>query len=63
MNIKIIIVGVIPQTKQSDYEILNGPILHEFPFVGRDEDRVRYTNKVNKLTNFLSTFSVASRVE
>jgi hypothetical protein len=46
---KIIIVGVIPPTKQHDYEILHGPILHEFPFVGNDECRVRYTKKVNKL--------------
>ena len=53
-NVKIIIVGVIPQTKQSDYERINGPILHEFPFVGKDEDRVRYTNKVNKLFEELS---------
>jgi hypothetical protein len=44
---KVIIVGVIPPTKQSDYELIHGPILHEFPFVGKDEDRVRYTNKVN----------------
>jgi len=47
-TLKIIIVGVIPPTKQYDYELLNGPILHEFPFIGKDEDRVRYTNKVNK---------------
>jgi len=49
IDAKIIIVAVIPPTKQCDYEILHGPILHEFPFVGSDEDRVRYTNKVNKL--------------
>jgi len=56
MNIdaKIIIVGVIPPTKQYDYEILHGPILHEFSFVGSDEGRVRYTNKVNKLLEELS---------
>jgi hypothetical protein len=48
-NNKIIIVGVIPPTKQSDYEKLNGPITHEYPFVGTDQDRVRYTNKVNRL--------------
>ena len=53
-NIKIIIVGVIPPTKQNDYEILHGPILHEYPFVGSDEDRVRYTNKVNKLLEVMS---------
>ena len=51
----IIIVGVIPPTKQYDYEIIHGPILHEFPFVGSDEDRVRYTKKVNKL---LEEFSI-----
>ena len=45
---KIIIVGVIPTTKKNDYESLHGPILHEFPFVGKDEDRVRCTDKVNK---------------
>jgi hypothetical protein len=49
LDIKIIIVGVIPPTKQYDYEVLHGPIKHNFPFVGSDKDRVRYTNKVNKL--------------
>lgn len=44
---KIIIVGIIPPTKQTDYEIIHGPILHEFSFIGTDGDRVRYTNKVN----------------
>jgi len=48
-NIKVIIVGIIPPTKQNDYEILHGPILHEFPFLGTDNDRVRYTNKINNL--------------
>ena len=46
--VKVVIVGVIPPTKQSDYEVLHGPILHEFPFIGTDDDRVRYTSKVNK---------------
>jgi hypothetical protein len=45
---KIMVVAVIPPTKQCDYESIHGPILHEFPFVGTDEDRVRYTNKLNK---------------
>lgn len=45
---RIIVVGVIAPTKQNDYEILHGPILHEFPFVGTDADRVRYTAKINK---------------
>jgi hypothetical protein len=55
IDAKIIIVGVIPPTKQYDFEILNGKILLEFPFVGSDECRVRYTNKVNKL---LEEFSI-----
>ena len=47
-NLKLIILGIIPPTKQYDYERLHGPITHEFPFVGTDEDRVRYTYKLNK---------------
>ena len=57
MNIdaKIIIVGIIPPTKKSDYETFHEVITHEFPFVGTDEDRVRYTDKVNKLLEELSS--------
>jgi hypothetical protein len=44
---KIMIVGVIPPTKQTDFDKCNGPITHEFGFIGTDEDRVRYTSKVN----------------
>jgi len=55
INAKIIIVGVIPPIKQCEHEIIHGPIRHEFPFVGSDEDRVRYTNKLNKL---LEEFSI-----
>jgi len=46
---KIIVVAVIPPTNQNDYEHINGPIMHDFPFIGNDSDRVRYTNKVNRL--------------
>jgi hypothetical protein len=46
-KLRVIIVGVIPPTRQTDYESLHGPITHEFPFVGTDEDRVRFTQKVN----------------
>jgi len=55
LDIKIIIVGIIPPTKRNDYEILHGSIMHEFPFIGSDECRVRYTNKMNKL---LEEFSI-----
>lgn len=44
----VIVVAVIPPTKQADYESINGPILHEFPFVGSDEERVQYTKKLNQ---------------
>jgi hypothetical protein len=52
---KVIIVGVIPPTKRHDFEILHGPITHHLPFMGTDEERVRYTNKVNTLLENLST--------
>jgi hypothetical protein len=45
----ILIMGVIPQTRQCDYEKIHGPIAHEFPFVGSDQHRVRYTGKVNEM--------------
>ena len=45
----IIIIGIIPPTLQNDYEKIYGPILHEFPFIGTDEERVRYTIKMNTL--------------
>jgi hypothetical protein len=44
-NCKIIIVGVIPPTKHSDY---GAGIVDEYSSVGNDGDRVRYTNNVNK---------------
>ena len=46
---KIIVVGIIPQRNKNDYEKINGEITHEYPFVGNDEDRVRYTTKMNEL--------------
>ena len=55
LDVKIIIVGIIPPTNKNDYEILNGPIMHEFPFIGSNKNRVRYTNKMNKL---LKKFSI-----
>jgi len=52
---RAILLGVIPPTEQAEYERLNGPITHEFPFVGTDADRVRYTRKVNALLSQLSS--------
>jgi hypothetical protein len=43
----VIVLAIIPPTRREEYESLNGPICHEFPFVGTDEERVRYTRKMN----------------
>ena len=48
-HFKIIIIGIIPPTSKICYENKNGPITHEYPFIGSDEDRVRFTNKMNNL--------------
>jgi hypothetical protein len=45
----IIITGIIPPTERNDYESRYGPITHEFPFVGTDEERVRFTERMNYL--------------
>jgi hypothetical protein len=49
----IIIVGIIPPIKRKEVEDKYGAITHEFPFVGTDEERVRFTNKTNKLLETL----------
>lgn len=46
---KIIVCAIVPPTRRNDYESLHGPITHEFPFVGMDEERVEYTNSMNNL--------------
>jgi ribosomal protein S17E len=48
-NAKVVVVGVIPPTEKNDCERIHGTITHEYPFVNSDEDRVRYTSKVNAL--------------
>ena len=50
---QVIVVAVIPPLKKDDYEKVHGPITHAFPFLGTDEDRVRYRNKVNTLLKIL----------
>lgn len=46
---KIIIGSVVPPLRRREWEDIHGPITHEFPFVGTDEERSLYTRKVNKL--------------
>jgi hypothetical protein len=45
---QIIIVGIIPVVRKSDYE-LNHKISDKFPFMGTDEERVSYKILLNKL--------------
>jgi hypothetical protein len=47
VSVNVIIVGIIPPTKKTDFETYNEPITHNFPFLGSDDDRVRYTSKIN----------------
>jgi hypothetical protein len=46
---KIILCSVTPPMKKELYEKNYGPIIHEFPFIGDDNQRVSYTKLVNKL--------------
>jgi hypothetical protein len=46
---RIVITAVVPPVSRAIYEKYNGPITHEFPFVGTDEDRVRFTVKMNSI--------------
>ena len=46
---QIIVCAIIPPMHRDKYESVHGPITHEFPFLGSDEDRVRFTQKMNVL--------------
>lgn len=43
-----IVCAVPPPTYQSKYESVHGPITHEYPFIGSDEDRVKYSTDLNR---------------
>lgn len=49
MNVTVVIVGVMPQTKSSDY---NEPFDNEI--IGKEEDRIRCERKMNKLLQKMS---------
>jgi hypothetical protein len=46
---KVVICAITPALRRSDYESVHGPITHEFPFVGTDEQRVEHTMLMNAL--------------
>lgn len=47
-NIQIIICCIPPPMDRDYYENKYGPITHEFPFVGTNEERIQYTKLMNK---------------
>lgn len=51
-NNKIIITAVIPPIRRESYENIHGPITHDYPFVGTNEERLRFTQKMNSLLEF-----------
>jgi hypothetical protein len=46
---KVIVCAIVPPINLAKFEEVHEPITHEFPFVGTDASRVRYTEKMNKL--------------
>jgi len=46
---RIIICSITPPANKEKYEALHGPITHEFPFVGSDQERVENTRIMNSL--------------
>ena len=54
----IIIVSIIPPVEKDEYENIYGPILHEFPIIGSDSDRARFTQKMN---NLLKKYCITNR--
>jgi hypothetical protein len=46
---KIIVCAIVPPMNKSKFELVHEPITHEFPFLGTDASRIRYTRKMNKL--------------
>jgi len=46
---RVILPEITPTTRRAELEAMHGPIKHEFPFVGTDEERVRYTATMNAM--------------
>ena len=45
---QIIIGSIVPPIKLEEYLLKNEPVTHEFPFLGTDQERVLYTQLMNK---------------
>ena len=46
-NLKIIISCIPPPMNKEYYESIHGPVTHEFPFFGSNEERSKYTTLMN----------------
>lgn len=69
-NGKVVVGSVTPSIRRREYEDVHGPVQHEFPFMGTDEERVLYTKMLNELLEkkclengfkFLNTFNYYAR--
>jgi hypothetical protein len=49
----IVICSIVPTMNKTLFESVHGPITHEFPFIGDDNERVNNTNIMN---NFLKIY-------
>lgn len=53
----VVITAIVPPVSRSIYEKYNGPITHEFPFVGTDEERLQFTTNLNaKLAEYCQLY-------
>lgn len=43
----IIVCSITPAMRRKECEDVHGPVTHEFPFLGSDEERVHYTKLMN----------------
>lgn len=46
---KILICSITPTQNKEKFENIHGPIKHQFPFVGTNSERAKYTYKMNQL--------------
>jgi hypothetical protein len=44
---KIVICSIVPPISMAEHDLHNGPVKHQYGFVGSDEERVRFTRAIN----------------
>lgn len=48
-DITVVLASIIPPVDRELYESVHGPITHEFPFEGTNQERSRFTQDLNRL--------------